>query len=53
MLMEQERKQIVKYSRLLLTRNLTRGTGGNISIYDRNTMSWDGRMFLYAPFPVK
>lgn len=35
MLMEQERKQIVKYSRLLLTRNLTRGTGGNISIFDR------------------
>ena len=35
MLLEQERKAVVDYSRLMLSRGLTRGTGGNISIYNR------------------
>ncbi|MDO4662608.1 MAG: L-fuculose-phosphate aldolase [Tissierellia bacterium] len=37
MLMEKQRQQIVEYSRKLTTENLTSGTGGNISIIDRNT----------------
>lgn len=32
MLLEQERTQVVRYSRMLIARGLTRGTGGNISI---------------------
>ncbi len=32
MLLEQERTQVVRYSRMLIERGLTRGTGGNISI---------------------
>ena len=32
MLLEQERTQVVRYSRMLMERGLTRGTGGNISI---------------------
>ena len=35
MLMEEERKQIVDYGKLLVTKNLTVGTGGNISIFNR------------------
>lgn len=34
MLMEQQRKQIVEYGKRLITSGLTKGTGGNISIYD-------------------
>lgn len=34
MLMEQERKLIVEYGKKLLTNGLTKGTGGNISIYN-------------------
>lgn len=34
MLMEQQRKQIVDYGKRLITSGLTKGTGGNISIYD-------------------
>ena len=37
MLLEKEREQIVEYSRKLVTENLTSGTGGNISIIDRDT----------------
>lgn len=33
MLMEKERRQIVEFSKRLLTDNLTKGTSGNISIY--------------------
>lgn len=33
--MLEERKQIVEYSKKLITRGLTTGTGGNISIYKR------------------
>lgn len=35
MLMAKEREDIVKYGKKLLERNLTTGTGGNISIYNR------------------
>ena len=35
MLLLEERKKVVEYCRMLQTKNLTRGTGGNISIYDR------------------
>ena len=35
MLMENERKLIVEYGKLLVTKGLTTGTGGNISIFDR------------------
>ena len=35
MLMENERKLIVEYGKLLVTKNLTTGTGGNISIFDK------------------
>ncbi len=35
MLLEQERKDIVKYCRLLIEHGLTKGTGGNISIFNR------------------
>lgn len=34
MLLEQERHLIVKYGRKLVEQGLTRGTGGNLSIYD-------------------
>lgn len=37
MIMEQERQQIVLYSRKLISENLTVGTGGNISIFDPDT----------------
>ena len=33
MIYEQERKQVVEYGRKLITSGLTKGTGGNISIY--------------------
>ena len=35
MLMENERKLIVEYGKLLVTKGLTTGTGGNISIFDK------------------
>lgn len=35
MLMYKERKLIVEYGKKLITNGLTRGSGGNISIYDR------------------
>lgn len=35
MLMIEERKLIVEYGKKLITSNLTKGTGGNISIYNR------------------
>ena len=35
MLMENERKLIVEYGKLLVTKGLTTGTGGNISILDK------------------
>ncbi len=37
MLMHNERTEIVRYGRKLLTAGLTTGTGGNLSIYDRET----------------
>lgn len=36
MLMEQERKGLVKYGRKLVEANLTSGTGGNLSVYNRD-----------------
>lgn len=35
MLMEQERTEIVAYLKMLITHRLTKGTGGNISVYDK------------------
>lgn len=36
MILEKERIQIVEYGKKLITSNLTKGTGGNISIYNPN-----------------
>ena len=36
MLMQEERKELIKYGKKLVTENLTKGTGGNLSIFDRN-----------------
>jgi L-fuculose-phosphate aldolase len=35
MLMEKEREQIVDYGKKLITRGLTKGTGGNLSMFNR------------------
>jgi len=35
MILEKERKDVVKYCQKLITAGLTKGTGGNISIYNR------------------
>jgi L-fuculose-phosphate aldolase len=35
MLLRKEREMVVEYCKMLITRNLTRGTGGNISAFDR------------------
>jgi L-fuculose-phosphate aldolase len=35
MLMKQEREQLVEYGKKLVTSGLTKGTGGNLSIFDR------------------
>lgn len=35
MLMEKARKEIVEYGKKLVTSNLTKGTGGNLSVFDR------------------
>ncbi len=35
MLMEEARKEIVEYGKKLVTSNLTKGTGGNLSVFDR------------------
>lgn len=32
-----ERQEIVDYCKLMITRGLTKGTGGNISIFDRDS----------------
>jgi L-fuculose-phosphate aldolase len=36
MLMQAEREQIVEYGKKLVTTGLTKGTGGNLSIYNRD-----------------
>ena len=36
MLMREERKALVKYGKKLVTEGLTKGTGGNLSVFDRN-----------------
>lgn len=35
MLMEKERDELIKYGRKLVDTDLTKGTGGNLSVYDR------------------
>ena len=35
MLMEKARKEIIEYGKKLVTSNLTKGTGGNLSVFDR------------------
>lgn len=37
MLMLKEREELIKYGKKLVEANLTKGTGGNLSIYDRST----------------
>lgn len=37
MLMRKQREEIVEYGKKLLTSGLTKGTGGNLSIYDRES----------------
>lgn len=37
MLMEKERADLVAYGKKLVDANLTKGTGGNLSVYDKNT----------------
>ncbi len=37
MLMQQERKDIIKFGNRLVETDLTKGTGGNLSVYDRET----------------
>nr|WP_202914416.1 L-fuculose-phosphate aldolase [Streptococcus sp. S784/96/1] len=34
--MENERKEIIKYGKKLVTEGLTKGTGGNLSVFDRD-----------------
>ena len=36
MLMMKEREELIKYGKKLVTSNLTKGTGGNLSIFDRD-----------------
>lgn len=36
MLLQKEREMIIEYGKKMLSAGLTRGTGGNLSIYDRN-----------------
>ena len=35
MLLQEEREQVVAYCKKLITQGLTKGTGGNISIFNR------------------
>ncbi|MGL5694556.1 MAG: class II aldolase/adducin family protein, partial [Peptostreptococcaceae bacterium] len=35
MIMQKEREQIVEYGKKIITSGLTKGTGGNISVFDR------------------
>ena len=35
MLMEKAREELVKYGKKLVTAGLTKGTGGNLSVFDR------------------
>lgn len=35
MLMKKEREELIKYGKMLVDTNLTKGTGGNLSVYDR------------------
>lgn len=44
MLLEKERKDVVKYCRLLIEHGLTKGTGGNISILNR-----EKKLFAISP----
>lgn len=37
MLMEKARHEIIEYGKKLVTSNLTKGTGGNLSVFDRKT----------------
>lgn len=37
MLMEKERQELIKYGKKLVETGLTKGTGGNLSVFDRNT----------------
>ena len=37
MLMEKERLELIKYGKKLVEAGLTKGTGGNLSVFDRKT----------------
>ena len=36
MIMEKERKKLIEYGKKLVVEKLTKGTGGNLSVFDRN-----------------
>ena len=40
MLMEKAREELVKYGKKLVTAGLTKGTGGNLSVFDRENRWW-------------
>lgn len=44
MLLQKEREDVVKYCKMLITHGLTKGTGGNISIFNR-----DKELFAISP----
>ena len=44
MLLQKEREDVVKYCKMLITHGLTKGTGGNISIFDR-----EKKLFAISP----
>ncbi|MGL5904858.1 MAG: class II aldolase/adducin family protein, partial [Cetobacterium sp.] len=37
MLLEKERNELIIYGKKMITENLTKGTGGNLSIFNRET----------------
>ena len=40
MILEEARKAVVAYGRKLIDSGLTRGTGGNLSLFDRRERLW-------------
>ena len=50
MLLQRERELVAKYGRKMLEEGLTRGTSGNISIFNREK---DSLLFHLLAFPTK
>ncbi len=40
MLLEKERKEVMEYGRRMIKEGLTKGTGGNISLVNREQILW-------------